>query len=280
MESFKYLGLDVTQDPTGIKILQDNYINSILPVTYPKCRGSSDTAELTRDEVLQLKRLSGQMNWVASQTRPDLSYDVCVISNLGKQPKIKLMKAANRSLKKLKSQSLELCYPALGDPQKFEILAFSDATYASLGDGSSQGAFIIFVRGQNGLLAPIFWRSKKLVRVTKSPLASETSAASEAADAGLFIASMIADIFRKTKLPTVHCFTDNKSLVDSAMNTKMPTDRKLRVDVARIREMLENKEITLSWIDGQRQLANSLTKSGASTDLLLQTLRNCCFEHV
>jgi hypothetical protein len=216
------------------------------------------------------------MNWVASQTRPDLSYDVCVISNIGKQPNIKLLKTANRALKKLKNQSVALSYPPLGNPLKFEVLAFSDATYASLSDGASQGALIVFVRGENGLIAPVFWQSKKLVRVTKSPLASETSAAGEAADAGLIVATILMEILNLPQLPSVHCFTDSKSLVDTALNTKMPSDRKLRVDVSRIRQMIEKGEITLSWVDGRRQLANCLTKSGASTDLLIQTLQKSC----
>ena len=54
---------------------------------------------------------------------------------------------------------------------------------------------------------------------------------------------------------------------------KMPSDRKLRVDLSRLREMLSRNEITLSWVEGKSQLANSLTKKGASTDLLLETLR-------
>ena len=185
------------------------------------------------------------MNWVASQTRPDISYDVCVIGNIGKQPKVKLLKTANRALKKLKNQSLALNYPSLGSPEKLEVVAYSDATYASLSDGASQGALMVFVKGHNGLVAPILWQSKKLVRVTKSPLASETSAAGEAADAGFSVASMLAEILKKPQLPTVHCFTDSKSLVENAMNTKMPSDRKLRVDVSRLRQMIENDEITL-----------------------------------
>ena len=38
--------------------------------------------------------------------------------------------------------------------------------------------------------------------------------------------------------------------------------------------MLGRNEITLSWVDGKSQLANSLTKKGASTDLLFETLRS------
>ena len=123
------------------------------------------------------------------------------------------------------------------------------------------------------MIAPILWQSKKLDRVTKSPLASEASAVSEAADAGYFIASMLCDTLKSSDFKTVHCFTDNKSLVDTVKSMKMPSDRKLRFDLSRLQEMLSRNEITLSWVEGKSQLANSLTKKGASTDLLLETLR-------
>ena len=114
-----------------------------------------------------------------------------VTCNTGKNPSVKLLKDANRALKKLKSCELEICFPLLGNPEKLSVLAYSDATYASLVDGASQGAFIVFLQGENGLIAPLLWQSKKLDRVTKSPLASEASAVGEAADAGYFIASLM-----------------------------------------------------------------------------------------
>ena len=214
------------------------------------------------------------MNWVSTQTRPDASFEVCVTCNTGKNPTVKFLKDANRALRKLKNSELEICFPLLGDPKELTVLAYSDATYASLVDGASQGAFIIFLRGGNGKIAPILWQSKKLERVTKSPLASEASAVGEAADAGYFVASMLCDILKDSDLRTVHCFTDNKSLVETVKSMKMHSDRKLRVDLSRLREMLGGNEITLSWVDGKSQLANSLTKKGASTDLLFETLRS------
>ena len=41
------------------------------------------------------------------------------------------------------------------------------------------------------MVAPITWQSKKISRVTKSPLALETLSLSEVADAGFMIASMV-----------------------------------------------------------------------------------------
>ena len=272
-DTFNYLGLEVNQDATGIQVDQNSYIKSIQPIVVARERGNFPDANLTKHELLDLKRLGGQMNWVSTQTRPDASFEVCVICNTGKSPNVKALKDANRALRKLKNCELKLSFPPLGDPKELRVIAYSDATYGSLTGGASQGAFIVFVQGGNGLVAPIVWQSKKLERVTKSPLASEASAAGEAADAGYFVACILSDIIKYRELRTVYCFTDNKSLVETVKSTKMHSNRKLRVDLSRLREMLCKKEITLSWVEGKFQLANCLTKKGASTDLLLETLK-------
>ena len=153
-----------------------------------------------------------------------------------------------------------------------KILSFSDATYASLEDGSSQGGQIILIQGENNKVVPISWQSKKLDRVTKSPLASETLALSEAADSGFLISSIVQEIFGMSVLPPVHCFTDNESLTRALGTSNLISDRRLRVDMARLREMVSKKEIDVFWIDGKAQLADSLTKRGASTVRLLDVL--------
>ena len=74
---------------------------------------------------------------------------------------------------------------------------------------------MIFIIDRENKVAPISWQSKKLSRVTKSPLASETLALSEAADAGFLVASMMQEIFRLSHLPPVLCLTDNSSLTET-----------------------------------------------------------------
>ena len=133
--------------------------------------------------------------------------------------------------------------PNLGDPKNFKILAYSDATYASLEDGSSQGGQILLIQGEDNVVAPISWQSKKLERVTKSPLASETLALGEAADAGFFVSSLVKEIFDLSVLPPVHCFTDNKSLTSALETYNLISDRRLRVDIARLREMVSKKKV-------------------------------------
>ncbi|GAB1597641.1 hypothetical protein Ahia01_000040700, partial [Argonauta hians] len=61
---------------------------------------------------------------------------------------------------------------------------------------------------------------------------------SEAADAGVLISAMLQEIFRLPKLPEVLCKTDNASLVETLKSSNLVSDRRLRIDVARVKEMI------------------------------------------
>ena len=270
--SFKYVGLDVTQNTEGIQVGQDAYIDSLVPINISQSRHKMKLDDLTQEERAELRRLSGQMLWVTSQTRPDLSYETCVISNVGKNPKVALLFEANKALSKLKKDRVKLQFPDLGVTKNLSVAVFSDATYASMEDGSSQGGHIVFLKGVDNRVVPIGWQSKRLNRVTKSPLASETLALSEGADAGFLVASLVQEIFNLPSLPLIQCFTDNRSLTDTLVTTRVISDRRLRVDVARLREMVAEKEISVTWIDGKRQVADALTKRGASSASLMEVL--------
>ena len=161
LSSFKFLGLNVTQTSNGITVDQNQYIPTIEPIKISASRSSRNNAELNSDEKSELKRLSGQMLWVSSQTRPDMSFDTCLMSNMGKNPTIKKLHEANKALVKLKSKHVSIKFPHLGNPRQLSVVSYSDATYASLADGSSQGGVITLVQGENGKVAPICWSSKK-----------------------------------------------------------------------------------------------------------------------
>ena len=145
-----------------------------------------------------------------------------------------------------------------------------------MGDGSSQGGFIIFVGGICGKVIPIFWQSKKLNRVTKSPLASETLALSEAADAAFLLSKILQEVFNTSTFPMIECFTDNASLTETLHTSNIVSDRRLRVDIHRLREMVAKQEISVHWIEGKEQIADCLTKRGASSNQLLEILQQSC----
>ena len=83
---------------------------------------------------------------------------------------------------------------------------------------------------------------------------------------------MWKEIFHLKKTPAIECFTDNKSLVEMLHTTKIISDMRLRVDVSKLREMVIIGEIKVDWVEGRNQLADTLTKRGASSDKLLKAL--------
>ena len=109
-------------------------------------------------------------------------------------------------------------------------------------------------------------------RVTKSPLASETSAVAEGADAGFLMASFVKEVFNLRSAPPIHCKTDSKSLVQTLHTCKLVSDRRLRVDIARLRQMTQRGEISVSWVRGKMQISDPLTKHTAVTTGLLEAI--------
>ena len=81
---------------------------------------------------------------------------------------------ANKVLKKLMFCTIILYFWRSEPP--FKLIIHSDESYANLEDESSKSGMFNFLKGKNNLLAPIFWQSRKIQRLTRSTLAAETLA--------------------------------------------------------------------------------------------------------
>ena len=73
---------------------------------------------------------------------------------------------------------------------------------------------------------------------------------------------------------SIVAIVDNKSHYDSIYSSKLVEDKRLRIDIASLQQLCEmNKVEEIKWCPGEKQLANSLTKRGASASQLLDVLR-------
>ena len=76
----------------------------------------------------------------------------------------------------------------------------------------------------------------------------------------------------KIHLP-IACFIDSRQLYDSLCSILPVLNRSLRVEIGILQEMILKKEIvSVNWITSNKQIANCLTKCGASPDSLLKVL--------
>ena len=115
-------------------------------------------------------------------------------------------------LAKLKSQFVKLTFKVTAS----ETIAYSDASFANLKDGKSQG-YIVFIKLKDGVISPLSWRSRKIKRVVKSTLAAETLALDEAADQCFYLRSVLTEVFRVHDSDTipVKLYSDCTSLYDA-----------------------------------------------------------------
>ena len=265
---FKYVGLNVNKNNTSIIVDQSSYIERIEEINITNRNNKSRPLEI--NEQREYRGICGQLNWVASQTRPDLSFEVCRLSTSLNGATINDLMQANKAARKCKQRSVSIKFPPLQKP--LHLVAFCDASYANLKDGSSQGGIIVFLKGKKGKISPLSWASRKIKRVCRSTLTAETMALLEVSETCYWLSHIIKELIDDS-LETTEIFTDNKSLYEAAHSTTSVEEKRLRVDIAAIRQSVLRKEFNLKWIDTKQQLADSLTKQGADVTKLLETLR-------
>ena len=99
---------------------------------------------------------------MASQSRPDIAYDVCELSTALKHATVKnILDAINKVIEKLKSDSLVLKFQCINE-ENVKFLVYSDSSFGNLPDGSSQGGYTILLADDNlGHFSPLTWQSKR-----------------------------------------------------------------------------------------------------------------------
>ena len=95
----------------------------------------------------------------------------------------------------------------------------------------------------------------------------------------IVIRHQISEILNKNpKAIKIEAFIDNNDAYEAIYSTKQMMKGRLRIDIGAIKEMIENKEVeAVAWIPAKYQLADCLTKRGASTRSLLQTINTGMF---
>ena len=268
---FRYLGLDVEQRDGYIALSQNDYVRKLDYLPAPE--KLSDEPLSPREETL-IRQANGKLNWIATQTRPDLSFDVSECNSIMKRGKMECFRQVNKNIKKAKMEKSQIFIPSLESLRDLSIVGYSDASFANLDDGGSQGGYIIFVVGRNGNYFPLHWQSKRIRRVVKSTQAAETLAMVDLAEACVYYRKLICDLLRIDPLEVkIICKTDNSGMHFSTHSSTQILDKRLRIEMAILREMIAKKEIDdITWVPSENQVADIFTKRGVPSHKVLRHL--------
>ena len=275
--SFMYTGFQLNQDKTGVTLDQSEYVEGItIPVLEPQ-RMKQTKADMTFDELSLLRKMTGQLNWTVRSTRPDLSFNMIACSTHFKGGTVADLKYAKTSLVNLKKNDAVLRFSNLGDISKSEIWLFTDASYGNLNGGtdSTQGYVLFLVRPEDGRCAPIDWRANKIDRVVTSTLAAEAISLTKGLDAAIALKWTLEQLLGKEGQIPVRAIIDNKDTFESVHSTTDVQERKLRREIGVIKQMLKAKELNqLIWLEGKYQIADPLTKLGANSQNLVESMQS------
>ena len=289
----EYCGAQITAiSENHWKIHHQKYLNKQKPITYPKERHGSDDL-VTERERTSLRGLIGALQWPSTQTSPHLQALTSTLAGQITKAKTSTLDQANKALRYAKENSdvgLEFRY--LGDKNDITFVAYSDASFASRDDLSSQGGYMVAMTnkkvadGMEGHYNIIDWRSWKLARVARSTLSAESQAASEAADALLFATTFWNLIWQPwlpwDKLTTAQIpvqprlVIDAKALYDLLIKEEVQaannTDKRTAIEVLVTQDKLKCCDALTMWVSSELQYADGLTK-GSVAQLLADRMR-------
>ena len=179
------------------------------------------------------------------------------------------MKQLNSLVKYCKGLSATIFFrrPNIAD-STFSV--FTDASHATATEVKSHAGSIIFRSfglSKGSVAHPIAWSSHKVRRVVRSTLAAETTSCADGFDLAFYINTMAGTLCLDS---VIHLFVDSKSLYDLLSTTHDPSELRLKIDLAALREAFEEAHILrLSWVPSKLQLADALTKDNRNAGVVL-----------
>ena len=268
----RFTGMQISTAKNGdIQLSQEAFVMKIEALN-----GNFNTkTKLSIEDIAKLRQITGQLQWCASQSRPDISFGANTLTSDLENATGERILQANKLVRRLKFNGhLQLTFPRNISPDNSVMLLYTDASFQNLYDGGSQGAyFIIIFDLQSHYFYPISWSSHRIKRVVKSTLAAETLSLIEGLDTALFLNEIM--LFLLQKKMKIYAVIDSKQLHDSINSSKCITEKRLRVDISSIKLLKEQGEIEdVKWVSASKQLADTLTKKSAIPESLLRNLES------
>ena len=138
-------------------------------------RGTPDAKMLNESQVRTLRAINGSLNWLSSQSRPDLAAQTSISQQAFPRPTIRHLRNANNIIRRAKQhKDVSITYRPI-PMDKLTICCHSDAAWANVGDHTQAGYTLAFTHQdlQLGLEAcwnPVAWRSYRLPRAASSTM--------------------------------------------------------------------------------------------------------------
>jgi Reverse transcriptase (RNA-dependent DNA polymerase). len=294
------LTIHLSQEADVHQLLQDNNMHTSTTITKPTPYRSGHpvdsvphahiTAQQRMDIEMKLQAILGSLNWLSTQTRPDIATITNLIAQYQSDPSPGHLEAAKYVLRYLKGTA-DLGISFTSKPQsslesfvKFPIdpttvLPFSDANWgpqdASVPKATDppQEIDLFKSRSISGFLlwlgGPLHWVSKRQSITARSSTEAEIYAVDECTKCLQHVSNILSD------LHLLHLFThnepipirnDNEAAVKWSHNMTTRGLRHIQMRENAVREQVQQGFITVEHIGGKHNLADPFTKEEKDND--------------
>ena len=279
---YRCLGWNVHHEDNNIYVNQSDYVDTKIDFLNVNTKQHLGTEKLGAELIKIVRGMIGKLRWLADQSRPDIAYNLLELSIQSHNPTYDTIKLINKTVAQVKNREYHLKFSKLKS-QQWYISVFADASLKGLPDkiSSAMGYVILltegFKPGERRAANVLSWKSCKTRRIVASTYDAETLSLSTALEEGIFIKEQMTrmlGIGQEDILVEAWCDC-NDTVAAITANKPLPNlnNRLAALEIARIKEMRELKMIdSVNWCPSVQQLADVMTKRGASQESLIHTV--------
>nr|BAB03249.1 polyprotein [Oryza sativa] len=253
-------------DEGGITLVQSHYVDKVLsrfgysdckpaPTPYDPSVLLRKNRRIARDQ-LRYSQIIGSLMYLASATRPDISFAVSKLSRFVSNPGDDHWQALERVMRYLKgTMSYGIHYT--GYPKVLE--GYSDSNWISDADEIKATSGYVFTLGGGA----VSWKSCKQTILTRSTMEAELTALDTATVEAEWLRELLMDLPVVEKpVPAILMNCDNQTVIIKVNSSKdnMKSSRHIKRRLKSVRKQKNSGVIALDYVQTARNLADQFTK--------------------
>ena len=262
------VGLEIVNRGNSVYLRQPRHIQTLLEdFELSNCTPKStpmDTKysarnedEIVPDSEFHYRKAIGSLLYLSNTSRPDISAATALLSQKCSCPSKLDVQAVKRLLRYLKGSincSLQYTFSTRNSID-FEIIGYSDSSYATATRRKSMGGYCILLNGNL-----VNWSSRKQSIVAQSSTEAEYIALANTAKSILWLRNLLLELGLQVKLP-ITLFGDNTAANILAVNgTTSQFTKHIEIRYHFLQDLIERKIIQIVYLDSKSLPADHFTK--------------------
>src|SRR6266498_2871480 len=267
------LNIKLNKDESGITLSQSHYVEKILsrfgfmdskpsPTPYDPSVTLRKNQRIARDQ-MRYSQIIGSLMYLASATRPDISFAVRKLSRFVSNPGDDHWRALKRVIHYLKGTSRYGIHYT-GYPRVLE--GYSDSNLISDADEIKATSGYVFTLGGGA----VSWKSCKQTILTRSTMEAELTSLATATVEADWLRELVMDLPVVEKpVPAILLNCDNQTVIIKVNSSKdnMKSSRHVKRRLKSISKMKNSGVIALDYVQMGKNLADPFTK-GLSRNMI------------